>query len=145
MTRTMMVDMMVSVISVLFRAMLWALPDEERLRLNGVERLVDEILGRVRVGLWNTTVAFWEELAEHQAARCSDCAHACERSVTPTHVMVSGLSLSVPTAYYYCRRCKRGRTPVGQWLGLHRGLVSGELERQVVSLSTCVSFHETAQ
>jgi hypothetical protein len=34
---------------------------------------------------------------------------------------------------------------VGQWLGLHRGLVSGGLERQVVSLSVCVSFHETAQ
>jgi hypothetical protein len=145
MTRTTIVDMMVTVISLMFRAWLWALPDEQRLRLNGVERLVDEILGRVRVDLWNTTVAFWGELAEHHGARCRNCAHTCERSVTPTSVVVAGLTLSVPAAYYYCRTCQRGHTPVAQWIGLHRGLVSGEFERQVVSLSTRVSFHETAR
>jgi len=145
MTCTTTVDKMVAEISVLLRASLLALPDEQRLRLNGVERLVDDILDRVRMGLWNTTVAFWQDLAERQAARCPDCDHACERSLAMTSVVVAGLTLSVPTVHYYCRTCKRGRTPVAQWLGLHRGLVSGEFERQVVSLSTRVSFHETAK
>src|SRR5271154_228520 len=145
MTRTTFVDMMVAVINVLFRVLLWALSDDQRLRLNGVEHLVDEVLGRVRIGLWSTTVAFWGELAEQRAARCPHCDHACERSLSTTFVVVAGLTLSVPTTHYYCRTCKRGWTPVAQWLGLHRGLVSGEFERQVVSLSTRVSFHETAK
>jgi hypothetical protein len=139
------IDAMVAGITSLFRALILALPDEQRLRLNGVERLVDEILGRVRMGCWNTTVALWEEQAEHQAARCPECTHACERSVATTSVVVAGLTLLVPTTYYYCRTCKQGRTPVAQWLGLHRGLVSGEFERRVVSLSTRVSFHEAAK
>src|SRR6202050_3925435 len=145
MTWTTTVDEMVAGISAMFRASLLGLPDDHRLRLNGVERLVDEIIGRVRVGLWDATIAFWQELAERQAARCPDCDRACERSVATTLVVVAGLTLSVPTPYYYCRACKRGRTPVAQWLGLHRGLVSGEFERQVVSLGTRVSFHETAK
>lgn len=128
-----------------FRGLLEALPDEQRLRLNGIECLVDEVLSRVRMLLWNATVVFWQKLAEQRAARCPDCEHACERSIAATSIVVAGLALSVPTTHYYCRTCKRGWTPVAQWLGLHRGLVSGELERQVVSLSTRVSFHETAK
>lgn len=146
MIRTTFVDMMMVVINALFRVLLWGLPDEQRLRLNGAEHLIDEILGRARIGLWNTTVAFWVELAEQRAARCPDCDHACERSfAAPTAVVVAGLTLSVPTAYYYCRTCKRGWTPVAQWLGLRRGLVSSAFEHQVVSLSTRVSFHETVR
>lgn len=139
------VDGMVAAITVLFRAALSALPDDQRLRLNGVERLVVEVVAKVRIGLWNTAVAFWQDLAEQQAARCPDCDRASERSPATTTVMVAGVSLSVPTTYYYCRTCERGRTPVAQWLGLHRGVVSGEFERQVVSLSTRVSFHEAAK
>ena len=105
MVRATFVDMMVAVISVLFRAALWALPDEQRLRLNGVEHLVDEVLGRVRVGLWNTAVGFWVEMAEQRAARCRDCDHACECSHSTTEVVVAGLTLAVPTTYYYCRTC----------------------------------------
>jgi len=142
---TTLVDVIVMVVSALFRVLLWALPDEQRLRLNGVERLIDEVLGRVRIGLWNTTVAFWGELAEQRAARCPDCEHACERSPGTTSVMVAGLTLSVPATYYYCRTCKRGWTPVAQWLGLYRGLVSGGFEYHVVSLSARVSFHEAAK
>ena len=145
MTWTTTVDKMVAEVSALFRAALLGFPDDQRLRVNGVERFVDEIVGCVRMGLWNTTVALWQDLAERQAARCPDCDHACERSVAKTSVVVAGLTLSVPAVYYYCRTCKRGWTPVAQWLGLHRGLVSGEFERQVVSLSTRVSFHETAK
>jgi hypothetical protein len=144
MTRTTFVDMMVAMISMLFRLSLWSLPDEQRLRLNSIERLVDEVLGRVRIGLWNTTIEFWGELAEQRTARCPDCDHACERSFATTSVVVAGLTLSIPTTHYYCRTCKRGQTPVAQWLGLHRGLVSGGFEYQVVSLSARVSFHETA-
>lgn len=145
MTRTTWVDRIAEEVNALFRSALSALPDEQRLRLNGIEHLVDEILGRIRAGLWETTVAFWAELAEQRAARCPDCDHASERSPATTLVVVAGLAVSVPAVYYYCRPCKRGRTPVAQWLGLQRGLVSGELERQVVSLSTRVSFHETGK
>jgi hypothetical protein len=144
MVHTTLVDVMVMVVGALFRVLLGALPDEQRLRLNGVERLIREVVDRVRISLWETTVACWGELAEQRAARCPDCEHACERSPTTTSVMVAGLTLSVPATYYYCRTCKRGWTPVAQWLGLHRGLVSGGFEYQVVSLSARVSFHEAA-
>jgi hypothetical protein len=143
--QTTLVDTMVAEISAHLRVALSALPEEQRLRLNGIERCIDDLVARVRRGLWDTTVAFWETLAEQRAARCPDCEHACERSPATTSVVVTGLTLLVPSTHYYCRTCKRGWTPVAQWLGLHRGLVSGEFERQVVSLSTRVSFHETAK
>lgn len=139
------VDRMVAEASALFGASLHVLPDEQRLRLNGAQHLIDEVLVRIRTALWNATVTFWKHLADERAARCPACDHACERTPSTTSVVVSGLTLSVSATYYYCRTCKRGRTPVAEWLGLHRGLVSGEFERQVVSLSTRVSFHETAK
>lgn len=143
MARTFFVDILVTVVNALFRVWFEFLPDEQRLRLNGVEQFIREVLGQVRIGLWNTTVACWRDLAEQRAARCAVCGHACERSSTVTPVLVDGLTLSVPATYFYCRTCKRGCTPVAQWLGLHQGLVSGGLERNVVALSTRVSFHET--
>jgi len=143
MARTFFVDIIVMVVSALFRVWFEFLPDEQRLRLNGVEQLINDVLRQVRMGLWHTTIACWRDLAEQHAARCSDCGHACERSLAVTLVLIDGLTLSVPTTYFYCRPCKRGRTPVAQWLGLHRGLVSAGIERHVVSLSTRVSFHET--
>lgn len=143
MARTLFVDIIVTVVNALFRVWFEFLPDEQRLRLNGVEQLIHEVLGHVRIGLWNTTVACWRDLAEQRAARCPDCDHACERSFTVTSVLVDGVTVSVPTTYFYCRTCKRGGTPVAQWLGLHRGLVTAGVERHVVSLSTRSSFHET--
>jgi hypothetical protein len=145
MTRTFFVDIIVAVLSALFRVWFEFLPDEQRLRLNGVERLINEVVGQVRIGLWNTIIGCWRDLAEQRCARCSACGHACERSSTVTSVLVDGVALSVPSTYFYCRTCKRGCTPVAQWLGLHQGLVSGGIERHVVSLSTRVSFHETVE
>jgi hypothetical protein len=145
MTCTLFVNIIVTVINAMFRVWFEFLPDEQRLRLNGVEQLIKAVVGEVRIGLWNTAVACWRDLAEQRAARCPVCDHACERSSTVTSVLVDGLTLSVPSTYFYCRTCKRGCTPVAQWLGLHQGLVSGGIERHVVSLSTRVSFHETVE
>jgi hypothetical protein len=145
MARTSFVDMIVMVVSALFRVWLAVLPDDQRLRLNGVEQVIDDVLQRVRIGLWNTTIVYWQDLAEQRAGRCPDCDHACERSLAVTSVLVDGFTLAVPTGYYYCRTCKRGRTPVAQWLGLQRGLTSAGVERHVAALSTRVSFHEAGE
>jgi hypothetical protein len=129
----------------LLSALLPSFADEAILRLNAAEQLVSRLLDAVRGALWEGILAFWKQRAEQVAGDCATCGRRCERAEHTVHVTVSEQSLSVGCVYFYCRHCRRGNSPLAQWLGLHHGQVSALFERHLVALSTERSFHQAAE
>jgi hypothetical protein len=94
--------------------------------------------------LWQQVVSFWQQRAEQQADLCPQCQQRCERTTHEVTVTVHEQTLRVPMIYFYCRTCRRGDTPLARWLGFERGLCSSLFERELVALSTQMSFHQAA-
>jgi hypothetical protein len=136
--------LLTSAVHAFLPTVLSSLTDEAILRLNAAEQLVGQLLDALRGALWEGIHAFWKERAEQVAGECAACGHHCERAVRTVSVTVSEQSLSVSSAYFYCRSCRHGSSPLAQWLGLHHGQVSGQFERHLVALSTERSFHQAA-
>lgn len=141
MTREEVVGLLDPVVNAL-RALLPSLPDEQSLRLNGAQQLVEQVMTSFRTLLWDAIVAYWQAWAEQHAGRCPACGRACER--TPAHLKVSVREheLDVAKVRFYCRQCRQGATPLAALLDLHRGMASDRFERELSALSTEMSFHQ---
>lgn len=116
-----------------------ALPDEERLRLSGIEGELAAIGRELQQRLWRLVGASMESLAERLAGECG-CGQRRERRKDSVTVDVLGERVLLPCTYFYCRRCKQGISPVRRWLGVESGGVSLGLERAVTDLTTRMTF-----
>ena len=116
-----------------------ALPDEQRLRLSGMEAEFEDISRRLVEGLWRLLGENLETLAVEVAGRCAlGCRR--ERRKDSIGVDVLGHRIEVPCTYFYCRDCHQGASPVRQWLGVESGGVSLGLERALTDLTTRMTF-----
>jgi hypothetical protein len=115
------------------------LPDEERLRLSGIESELAAICRELHERLWRLASASMEAMAEELAGRCN-CGHRRERRKDSVHVDVLGRRVELPCTYFYCRRCKQGISPVRRWLGVESGAVSLGFERAMTDLTTRMTF-----
>lgn len=113
--------------------------DEHRLRLAGIEQEMQAIVSLVVKGLWDQMSCYLDELAETISRTCT-CGRRCERQNHKVTQKVLGITVTFSVPYFYCRPCKRGVSPVRQWLGLQSGGVSMELERKTTDLTTRMTF-----
>jgi hypothetical protein len=119
---------------------LWkSLPDEERLRLAGLEAVVREMVGQFVQGLWSLAMEAIDAEAEREAARCS-CGLRRERRKVSIEVDLLSLKVTVPCTYFYCRHCHSGVCPARRWLGKENGGVSLALERALTDLTSRLTF-----
>jgi hypothetical protein len=118
----------------------WAsLPDEQRLRLSGMEEELGAISRQVLVGLWQLLGESLDALAIEVAGHC---AAGCrrERRKDSISMDVLGHRVELPCTYFYCRRCHHGESPVRKWLGVESGGVTLGFERALTDLTTRMTF-----
>ena len=118
----------------------WAtLPDEQRLRLSGMEEELEQVGRQLVAGLWRLLGETLDAQAVDLEGRCA-CGYRRERRLETVGVDVLGHRIEFPCSYFYCRRCHVGVNPVRRWLGLEGGGVSLGFERAVTDLTTRMAF-----
>lgn len=139
MTRDEFVNELIGQAKQIWTAYWAALPDEQRLRLSGMEEELGAISRQLRRGLWALLGQSLDALAVEVAGHCeSGCRR--ERRKDSISVDVLGDQVEIPCTYFYCRRCHQGVSPVRQWLGLESGGVTLGLERALTDLTTRMTF-----
>jgi len=119
-------------------------PAESLQRLDGIQSLVDEIMGVVEGAAFEAVFKSLEERAAAVAGTCRVCGHRCEREKKSVQVRTTRRTLEVDVWRYRCRPCRTSRSPVREWLGLTSGMTTSGLDRALTSLSTQLSFGSTA-
>jgi len=115
------------------------LPDEQRLRLSGMETELSAMSRQILEGLWRLLGESLDALAVEVAGQCkAGCRR--ERRQDSVTVDVLGHPIEIPCTYFYCRRCHQGESPVRKWLGVESGGVSLGLERALTDLTTRMTF-----
>jgi hypothetical protein len=118
----------------------WAtLPDEQRLRVSGMEEELEQVGRELVAGLWRLLGETLDAQAVDLEGRCA-CGYRRERRQETVGVEVLGHHIEFPCSYLYCRRCHVGVNPVRRWLGLEDGGVSLGFERAVTDLTTRMTF-----
>lgn len=118
----------------------WAsLPDEQRLRLSGMEEELAQVARDFITGLWRLLSESLAAQGDEAEGRCG-CGYRRERHVDTVGVDVLGQHVEFPSTYFYCRRCHVGVNPVRRWLGLESGGVSLGFERAATDLTTRMTF-----
>lgn len=130
--------------SLLVKQWLAGEPPESIQRLDGIQSLVDEVLGAVEEAAFKAVFETLRERAEQVAGKCRVCGLACEREKKAVRVRTTRRTLSVDVWRYRCRACRTNRSPVREWLGLESGMTSAGLDRALTSLSTELSFGAAA-
>jgi hypothetical protein len=116
-----------------------ALPDEQRLRLAGMEEEIRCISRGLERGLWALVAEHLEVLADQLEGRC-ECGRRRERRKDSVEIDLLGHRVEFPCTYLYCRHCHYGVSPVRAWLGLEHGGVSMGFERALTDLTTRMTF-----
>jgi len=116
-----------------------SLPDEHRLRLAAMENEITAITRQLQQSLWALLAEHLDRYAIEAHGRC-DCGHRRERRKGSFEIEILGLRCEMPCTYLYCRRCKKGMSPVRVWLGLEHGGVSLAFERALTDLTTRMTF-----
>lgn len=139
MTRDEFVNQLIDQAKAIFPSYWKTLPDDQRLRLSGMEEELGEVSRQLLRGVWalvgESLDALGVEVAGHCEAGCRR-----ERRKDSVAVDVLGLRVELPCTYFYCRRCHQGASPVRRWLGIESGGVSLGVERAVVDLTTRMTF-----
>ncbi len=115
------------------------LPDEQRLRLGGMEEELGAVFEKVEAGLWQLVAEHVDTLAVQLHGQCG-CGRLFEKRKDSVKLCVLGHNVAFPCTYLYCRRCRRGQNPVRRWLGLESGGVSLGFERALTDLTTRMTF-----
>jgi len=115
------------------------LPDQQRLRLAGMEQELRSILRGVEEGLWALLADRLDELAVALEGQCG-CGRRRERRKDSIEVDVLGHRRTFACTYLYCRHCHIGVNPVRRWLGVEHGGVSLAFERALTDLTTRMTF-----
>lgn len=119
-------------------------PAESIQRLDGIQSLVDEVLGVVERAAFQAVFELLGERAAATAGTCRVCGLGCEREKKVVRVRTTRCTLGVEVWRYRCRSCRTNRSPVREWLGLEAGMTSAGLDRALTSMSTELSFGSTA-
>ena len=119
-------------------------PAEWIQRLDGIQSLVDEVVGVVEQAAFQAVFEVLEERALTVAGRCRVCGLKCEREKKLARVRTTRRTLTVPVWRYRCRPCRTNRSPVREWLGLESGMTTAGLDRALTALSTELSFGAAA-
>ena len=117
---------------------------EDRLRLRGRERFVDEVLSDVLRGVWQLIGSSLHDEAEQKARQCG-CGKSREARSKPVEVKVLGTTVILPCTYFYCRDCHVGESPVRQWLGVEAGDTSLALQRALTDLTERMTFGDAVR
>lgn len=139
MTRDELVDQLIGCAKNVWTGYWSSLPDEQRLRLAGIEEELRAITSELEAGLWALAAAALDALAIELEGQCS-CGRRRERRKDAVVLDVLGHRVPFPCTYLYCRTCRKGVSPVRRWLGLEHGGVSLALERALTDLTTRMTF-----
>jgi hypothetical protein len=120
-------------------------PRERRLRLDGLQQIVDEVIPLFEVALFQVCVDWVSARAELAAGTCRICRARTRRETKPVTVRLKRFSTVVKVVRFRCRSCKMSWSPVRQWLGLQSGMTTAGLDRALTALSTEMSFGRTAK
>ncbi len=116
-----------------------ALPDEQRLRLGGMEEELRGVVRGLEGGLWALLAEHLDDLAIELAGECG-CGRRRERRKGSVEIDLLGHRGKFSCTYLYCRHCHEGVSPVRRWLGLEHGGVSLGFERALTDLTTRMTF-----
>jgi len=139
MTRDELVDKMIAFAKTIWSQFWQALPDEQRLRLGGMEEEIRAVSRSLEEGIWAIFAESLDKLAIELSGQC-ECGQRRERRSDSVEVALLGYRVRFPCTYLYCRACHRGTNPVRQWLGLEHGGVSLAFERALTDLTTRMTF-----
>ena len=115
------------------------LPDEQRLRLGGMEEELRGITRAIEQGLWQILADELDRMGVALERECP-CGRRRERRNDSVGLDILGHRIEFPCSYLYCRVCHRGINPVRRWLGLEQGGVSLAFERALTDLTTRMTF-----
>lgn len=139
MTRDELVDELIGCAKEIWTKYWGALPDEQRLRLAGMEEELRGITRGVEEGLWALVGEELDKLAIELEGQCP-CGRRRERRKGSVELDLLGHRIEFACTYLYCRSCHKGVNPVRRWLGLEHGGVSLAFERALTDLTTRMTF-----
>lgn len=139
MTQDEFVDEMIGCAKEIWTRYWKALPDEQRLRLAGMEEELRGITRGVEKGLWALVAERLDELAIELEGQCH-CGRRRERRKDSVKLDILGHQVRFLCTYLYCRHCHQGVNPVRRWLGKEHGGVSLAFERALTDLTTRMTF-----
>jgi hypothetical protein len=120
-------------------------PRERRLRLDGLQQILDEIVPALEAALFQACIDWISGQAEDVAGTCSICRARTRRETKRVKVKLKRFSTVIPAVRFRCRSCSTSKSPVRDWLGLQSGMTTGGLDRALTALSTEMSFGRTAK
>ncbi len=130
--------------SLLVKSWLRNEPAESIQRLDGIQSLVDEVMGAVEQAAFEAVFELLEERALAAAGTCRVCGLKCERDKKVARVRTTRRTLRIEVWRYRCRPCRTNRSPLREWLGLESGMTTAGLDRALTALSTELSFGAAA-
>ena len=139
MTRDELTDQLLSSAKEIWAKYWHDLPDEQRLRLAGMEKELRAITRGVERGLWALLAEQLDKLAREVEGRCG-CGRRREPRKKSIELDLLGHQVEFPCTYLYCRTCHQGVNPVRRWFGLEHGGVSLAFERALTDLTTRMTF-----
>lgn len=140
-----LVSDMFAATSPLIRKYLNLQPCERRLRLDGLQQIVDELLPLVELRLFEEFIDELSAYAETVSGTCRLCRARARRETKSVPVRLKRFSTAIDVVRFRCRACKTSRSPVREWLGLQAGMTTASLDRAVTALSTEMSFGRSAK
>ena len=140
-----LVSDMISAASPLVAGYLKFQPRERRLRLNGLQQILDDLMPRLESALFQKLFAWVSAQAEDVAGTCRVCCTRNRRETKPVKVKLKRFSTVVPVVRFRCRTCNTSDCPVRDWLGLQSGMTTASLDRALIALAIEMSFGRSAK
>ena len=140
-----LVSDIIALASPLIRDFLNLQPQERRQRVDGLQQILDALVPRLEVALFDVFAGWLSDRAEHVAGTCRICSARTRRETKRVKVKLKRFSTTVEVVRFRCRSCKTSRSPVREWLGLQSGMTSAGLDRAVAALSSEMSFGRAAK
>jgi hypothetical protein len=99
-------------------------PRERRLRLNGLQQILDALMPMLEAALFQELLAWVSAQAEGVAGTCAICRARTRQETKLVVVKLKRFSTAVPVVRFRCRACNTSESPVRDWLGLRHGSVA---------------------
>ena len=140
-----LVSDMISAASPMIGAYLNCQPRERRLRLNGLQQILDELMPLLEAAVFHELFARVAAQAEDVSGKCRLCRARTRRETKQVIVKLKRFSTVVPVVRYRCRDCITSESPVRDWLGLQSGMTTVGLDRALIALAIEMSFGRAAK
>jgi len=120
-------------------------PRERRLRLNGLQQILDEVIPMLEEAMFQELFGWVSLRAEEVAGTCRMCRARTRRETKLVTIKLRRFSAVVAVVRFRCRACKTSESPVRDWLGLQSGMTTAGLDRALIALATEMSFGRAAK